>query len=138
MTKDFIAHCKVVDGHLQWRNVDYLAVNLPKWEGYDGVLKIKKKWNKRSTSQNSLYWVWVTLIAESCGNTPEEMHTIFKGLYAPKIEVKYGKKSFMIPRSTTSLTKGEMVEFMFNVQTEAANLGIVLPTPEDYEKERTA
>ncbi len=134
MEKQFVAHCKVVGGFLEWRNADYLHVNLPKFEGLDGVLTIKRKWNKRSINQNALYWEWVTLIADYCGNTPQEMHTILKGLYAPKKQVKMGKKRYMIPRSTTSLSKGEMVEYMFNVQTEASHLGITLPTPEDYQK----
>lgn len=135
MKKEFVAHCKVVGGFLEWKNPDYLAVNLPNYEGLDGVLKIKRKWSKRSLNQNSLYWEWVTIIADYCGNTTEEMHTILKGLFAPKKEVKMGKKKYMIPRSTTTFTKGEMVEFMFDVQTEASHLGILLPTPEDYSKQ---
>lgn len=131
--KDFLAHCKVVNGALEWKNLDYLRVNLPKYEGLDGVLKIKKKWNKRSLNQNALYWEWVTIIADYCGNSPEEMHVILRGLYAPKKEVKVGKKKYMIPRSTTTFTKGEMAEFMMNVQAEAGQLGITLPTPEDYQ-----
>lgn len=113
-----------------------MDINLPEYEGLDGVLKIKKKWNKRSLSQNSLYWAWVTEIAEYCGNSPEEMHTILKGLFCPKREVKMGKKVYVIPRSTTSLTKGEMVEFMMHVQVEATQLGITLMSPEDYQKQQ--
>lgn len=134
MSKDFIAHCTVTGGLLEWRNPDYLHVNLPKFEGLSGVLTIKKKWSKRSLNQNALYWEWVTLIADYCGNTPQEMHSVLRGLYAPKKEIKVGKKKYMIPRSTTTLSKGEMVEFMFNVQSEASQLGIILPTPEDYQR----
>ena len=134
--KDFTAHFSVKNGFLEWKNPDYLSINLPKYEGMEGILKIKKKWNKRSVNQNSLYWEWVGIIADYCGNTPEETHTILKGLFAPKKEVKVGKKSYMIPRSTTDLTKGEMVEYMFQVGVEASNLGIVLPSPEDYQAEQ--
>lgn len=135
MRKDFTAHCKVVNGFLEWKNIDYLKVNLPNYEGLEGVLKIKKKWNKRSLNQNSLYWKWVEIIAEYCGNTSEEMHAILRGLYAPKKEVKVGKKIYRIPRSTTTLTKGEMASYMLDVQAEAGILGIILPTPEDYLKQ---
>lgn len=132
--KEILAHCKVVAGRLVWRNPEYLTINLPKFEGSSGILKVKKKWNKRSLNQNSLYWVWVGIIADYCGNTQEEMHTILKGLFAPKKEAKFGKKVYMIPRSTTTFSKGEMQEYMFYIQTEASQLGIVLPTPEDYMK----
>ena len=138
MKREFTAHCKVVNGKLEWRNQEYLNLGLQNFEGCDGIVKVKKSWSKRSLSQNSFYWVWVTIIAEYCGNTQEEMHTILKGLFAPKKEAKFGKKSYMIPKGTSEMSKGEMVEYLFNIQTEAAQLGVVLPTPEDYLKQNSS
>lgn len=131
MAKDFLAHCKVVNGELEWKNPSYLHLGLKNLEGYNGVLTVKKKWNKRSLSQNSLYWMWLEIISQDVSHVPEELHIIFRGLFAPKKEVHIKTKSYMIPRSTTDLTKGEMVEYMFHVEQQANELGITLPHPED-------
>lgn len=131
MKKDFLAHFTIQNGQIVWKNQAYMDVGLPKYEGLSGVLQIKVKKSTRSLSQNALYWVWLTTIAEYCGNSAEEMHTIMKGLFGFKKEVKVKTKNYMIPRSTTTYSKGEMVEYMFMVEQEAAKLGIVLPHPED-------
>lgn len=129
--KSFQAHCTVKDGALEWKNVQYLKHGLQQLEGLQGVLTIKKKWNKRSLNQNSLYWSWVSIIAAELGYTDNEAHTVLKGLFAPKKEMKFGTKVYRVPRSTTELTKGEMVSYMFDVEVQANQLGITLPHPED-------
>lgn len=132
--KSFTAHCKVVGGKLEWKNQTYLDVNLPKYEGLEGVLTVKKKWNKRSLNQNNYFWLCMTVLAEYTGHTPEELHVIVKGLYCPKKQVKVGKKAYSIPKGTSELTKGEFVELMMNVSVMASELGVVLPDPVDYQK----
>ncbi len=131
MKKDFIAHFTVKDGGIVWKNERYLHHNLPEYEGLSGILEIKVKRSTRSLNQNALYGVWIGIIAEYCGNAPEEMHTILKGLYGFKKEITVGDKKYMIPRSTSTYSKGEMVEYMFYIEQEAAKLGISLPHPED-------
>ncbi len=128
-SKPFTAHCKIVNGTLEWKNVDYLHNNLPDWNGMDGVLTIKRKWNKRSLNQNSFFWLCLGVIAEHTGHTPEELHVIYKGLYCPKKEVGLGKKKYMIPKGTSELTKGEFAELMLNITADAGELGITLPDP---------
>lgn len=132
--RSFIAHCKVVGGKLEWKNQLYLDVNLQKYEGLDGILTVKKKWNKRSLSQNNYFWLCMEVLAEYTGHTPEEMHVIVKGLYCPKKEVVVGDKKYSIPRGTSDLTKGEFVELMLNVNVMASGLGVVLPDPTDYQR----
>lgn len=132
MVKPFIAHCKVVGGTLEWKNVDYLQVNLEKLEGLSGILTIKKKWNKRSLSQNSYFWLCMQVLSDYTGHTPEEMHVVVKGLYCPKKEVKVGEKVYSIPKGTSELSKGEFVELMMNVNVLASSLGVILPDPTDY------
>ncbi len=113
----------------------YLDVNLPKYEGLDGVLTVKKKWNKRSLNQNSYFWLCMQVLAEYTGHTPEELHVIVKGLYCPKKEVGVGKKKYTIPKGTSELTKGEFVELMLNVNVMASELGVILPDPNLYQRE---
>ncbi len=134
MSKPFIAHCRVVGGFLEWKNIDYLNINLPKYEGLEGILTIKKKWNKRSLNQNNYFWMCMECLAEYTGHSPEELHVIVKGLYCPKKEVKVGKKVYMIPKGTSELTKGEFVELMMNVNVLASSVGVVLPDPTDYQR----
>lgn len=133
--KQFVAHCKVIDGKLAWRNEDYLNVNLPKFEGTQGVLTIKPKWNKRSLNQNRYFWLCLEVISEYTGHTPEELHVIYKGLYCPKKEVKLGNKRYMIPKGTSELTKGQFVELMLDISADAGSLGITLPDPTDFKLE---
>lgn len=129
--KNFIAHALIQDGKLRWINEAYMAHWLPKFEGQKAVLTIKKKWSKRSLNQNKLYWLWLDIIAEDTGHTPDELHTIYKGLFSPKKIIKVGKRVFNIPKGTSELSKGEMVEYMLNVEAEAGSLGIILPSPND-------
>lgn len=131
--KEFRAQVKVVGGRMEWRNKEYVAHQLTNFEGCEGVLVIKRKWNKRSTSQNALYWMWLGIMSKDIGHTEDELHVIMKGLHAPKKEVKVGNKSYMIPKSTQELSKGEFVEYLFHVETEASQLGIVLPHPSDLD-----
>lgn len=131
--KQFVAHCTIQNGKIAWKNDQYMEVNLPKYEGLKGILTIAVRQSVRSIRQNALYWEWVTIIGDTFGNAKEEMHTILKGLVGHKKEVKVGKKLYMIPRSTSSYSKGEMVEYMFNVKVWASQEGITLPSPEDYQ-----
>lgn len=129
--KAFIAHFTVKDGRIEWRNKDYVGFNIPKYEGLHGVLTIKTKWNKRSLNQNRYFWLCLSIIAEYTGHTPEELHVIYKGLYCPKKEVTLNEKTYMIPKGTSELSKGEFVDLILNVSVQAAEMGIVLPDPSD-------
>lgn len=129
--KEFVAHFKIVGGKIEWRNQVYVDLNLPKFEGADGVLTIKKKWNKRSLNQNAYFWLCMKVLSEYTGHTPEEMHVIVKGLYSPKKIIKVGKKDYTIPKGTSELTKGEFVELMMHVNVLASEMGVVLPDPND-------
>jgi hypothetical protein len=132
--KELLAHFKVVNGAMEYRNVDYVALNIEKFEGCSGILHIKKKWNKRSNKQNRYFWLCMGVLSEHTGHTPEEMHTIVKGLYCPKKQIKVGKKEYSVPKGTSELSKGEFVELMLNIDVLASELGVVLPRPEDLYK----
>lgn len=134
MKKDFVAHCTIKQGMLIWKNREYMAHNLPNYEGLVGVLTIVVKKSTRSLNQNALYWEWVTICAEYCGNTKQEMHEIFKDLFGIRIEARdlQGNPKRVI-KSTSTYTKGEMVGYMFDIEQEAAKLGILLPHPEDLQ-----
>jgi hypothetical protein len=134
MSKDFTAHFQIQNGQIVWKSQSYIDVWLPKLEGQKGMLVIRKKFNKRSLDQNALYWVWMQTISEHTGHTPEELHHIFKGRFAPKKQVEIAKVIYNIPKGTSEMSVGEMVEMMMHVEAEAGQMGIVLPHPEDLYK----
>lgn len=131
MQRDFTAHFTVVNGQMVWKNQAYMDNWLPKLEGQKGMCIVRKKFNKRSLDQNALYWVWMETISDHTGHTPEELHHIFKGRFAPKKQVKIAETVYNIPKGTSELSKGQMVEYMMAVEAEAGTMGIVLPHPED-------
>ena len=130
--KNFVAHFIVVDGRITFKNADYVKVNLPKYNGMSGIVTIKKQWSKRSVSQNRYMWLCFEVLAQYTGHSTEEVHTLCKGLYCPKKHVKVGKREYTMPKGTSELTKGEMVEFMLGVSGLAGELGVVLPDPSEY------
>lgn len=130
--KQLLAHGTVISGKIEWKNPDYLKINVPKFEGDKVVLQIKHKWNQRSKKQNSYMHLCFEVIGDYMGENPNEVKRIMKGLFAPKVEKQFGKRILMIPKGTHDMTKGEIVQFMLEVSAEAASLGIVLPDPEEY------
>ena len=133
---NFIAHFTVVNGKFEWKNIDYMRANIPKFEGKNGTCIIKERWNKRSLSQNKYMWLCFEVLADYTGHTAEEIHIICKGLYCPKKEIRFKlSHKYMIPKGTSELTVGELVEFMLGVTSLASSLGCILPDPTEYQKE---
>jgi hypothetical protein len=129
-----------------WGNVSNgkLSLNSPEKfkkyvSGINGIvsLTVKKRRKIRTTPQNSLYWLWVTEIANYCGYEPEEMHDTFKTMFNSEIKTIPNKssgeiKEIKVTRSTTVLNIVEFIEYMERIERYAAELGITLPQPEDY------
>ena len=74
--------------------LDYLEQN----EGKKLVINIGLDKAKRSLDQNSLYWVYLGVIANETGHTEEELHRIFKGLFLPKKKVTLQGKDYILCR----------------------------------------
>jgi len=78
----------------------------------------------RSDQQNRYYWgVVMQYLSQWCGYTPEEMHEAMK----MKFLIVHRDKLPDTVRSTRSLTKDEMVEYIDNVIMFAAENGVVIP-----------
>lgn len=108
-------------------------------------LDISKPWRaeicryrkKRSLNQNAMYWKWLGIVADETGNDPDELHEFFKGKYLVPTIIQVGDDR-MLYRSTTKLDTVEMSAFMDKVYAfVTAELGILLPIPED-QHERAA
>lgn len=103
-------------------------------DGKDIQISLQPKKKKRSLKQLGYLWgaVYPT-IADHTGHNPEELHEIFKAMFCKKVEVFNGKE-VIVTGSTKPMSTGDMVEFMMNIQAEAASMGITLPDPAEWDK----
>lgn len=126
-------HAEIKAHSIKFKNEGYIRQMLSKWEGKKVEVSINGEFNKRSINQNKYYWLVLELIGRDTGNLPEDLHRLFKSQFLKKKQVSFKGKAYNMPVSTTELSKGEFVEYMMKIGAEVAELGIVLPSPEDYE-----
>ena len=116
------------DGKVTWEKpLDLLLSLLPNGKF---TLTIKKQTKDRSISQNALMWMWFACIADTTGNTKEEVHDAYCYMFLSR-PVTMGSRSGIIPMGTSGLNTEEMKEFLDKVQADAAQMGITLPDPGD-------
>lgn len=121
----------VKDGKLQTNISLRIKEDLKHFEGKRIELTLCRKRSKRSNSQNALYWVYSTILAQEIGMDKNEMHEIlkFKFLKKEKVDENTGEVLNYIG-STASLTKSEFIELVDNTIRWAAEFfNVVLPPP---------
>lgn len=98
------------------------------------VLKLERKANQRTLSQNALMWVWFEILAKEWSEASDKYYTrdqlkeFFCRKYLP-LEMPDGS---VIGGSTSGLTTEQMSEFMDKVQAYAGSeWGIELLNQED-------
>jgi hypothetical protein len=97
------------------------------FEDHDIVIRIRKKRDARSMEQNSLWWVWCSILAFELGYTKDEMATILKYKFLQRTNVIDGKEIITI-KSTTTLTKDEFNLLLNDVYYWSNDtLNIILP-----------
>jgi len=95
---------------------------------------------KRSLSQNSLYWKWLAeinqqaplQIEDSSIDGPELWHEVFKKYYCPVKNITNSEKSLPV-QSTKMLDVGEMTFYLNKIETFCIDRHIKLTIPEDSE-----
>ncbi len=106
------------------------VTKLPDGKQFD--VNITQKRQKRTISQNSLYWLWLTCIHNETGNDKDILHREFAKMYLPKKSGHFFDEVVEHPVSTTSLDTKQFTEYLDKIQVFVnAELGIVLPNPED-------
>lgn len=100
------------------------------FDGRKIEITIRKARSMRTSDQNALYWVYVTILSQELGYRKEEIHEILKYMFL-KTEVTDEKtgEMFTYIRSTTMLTKSEYSDFISEVQRWSAEHGVILPEP---------
>ena len=100
-----------------------------------------KEWReKRSLSQNSLYWKWLGEIdkqnplklVNSSNSGAELWHEVFKKFYCPESVITDGKTEMVIV-STKLLDVAQMHHYLAQIEVWAMNRGFKLTIPIDSE-----
>ena len=95
---------------------------------------------KRSLSQNSLYWKWLSEIDKqnplkliNSSNSGDELwHEVFKKFYCPESVITDGKTEMVIV-STKLLDVAQMHHYLAQIEVWAMNRGFKLTIPIDSE-----
>jgi len=112
MDKDFDLMCSLL------RNGEY-------------TVKIVRKTQPRTVSQNSLMWMWYKCMEESTGQPKEDFHDYYKAKFLRR-QVAIGNRWVTVVGSTTDLNTLQMTNYLEKVKADAATcFGIMLPLPED-------
>lgn len=106
------------------------------WKGKSVKVKWATVGDKRSLSANSLYWVWLTVIAQSYTKRlkkdfdQEGMHYVMRAQFLGTEDIVVGK---MVIENQLKSTKGmestPFCEYMTKIEAWAINHGIPLPHP---------
>ncbi len=124
----------IKDKTITFGNIAYARHHLGKFEGKDVIVDVQKIHNKRSLNQNAYYWACLDIIEDSTGQSRDDLHRLFKGMFLPRKEVTLGGKKYFLAGSTSDLTKGQFVDYLLKISAKVADLGIVLPSPDEYKK----
>ncbi len=92
--------------------------------------EIKKHIRRRSISANNLYWLRLALISTETGNNIDSLHEAFKQMFLSPVIVTINDKEIST-YSTKRLNTSQFYEYMERISAEVAELGIILPSPED-------
>lgn len=95
------------------------------------TVKIVRKTQPRTVSQNSLMWMWYKCMEEATGQPKEDFHDYYKTKYLSR-QVAIGGRWVTVIGSTTDLNTLQMTNYLEKVKADAAiEFGITLPLPED-------
>ena len=95
------------------------------------LIELREIKNKRSLSQNALYWLYLTCLEVETGNNREDLHEYFKYklLNEDIIEI-FGEKIGRL--STTNLDTKQFTTYLTSIVNFALmELNIVMPNPDD-------
>lgn len=95
------------------------------------TVKIVRKTQPRTISQNSLMWMWYKCMEETTGQSKDDFHDYYKAKFLRR-QVTIGGRYVTVVGSTTDLNTIQMTNYLEKVKADAATeFGIALPLPED-------
>ncbi len=88
--------------------------------------------DKRSHSQNAVYWMWLTCIHQHTGNDKNDLHDYFRGKFIGCEDLEIFDSRIAKLKSTTSLNTALFAQYLTQIQVFAlVECGIDLPDPAD-------
>ena len=101
-------------------------------------IEIEKYEKKRSLDANAYWWAAVvTPLAEHCGYSPAEMHTVLCSSYFGVKTIEIGGKTYEVPRRTTTspnvLGTMEFSDLIQQGHNVAAGLGVAVEPRQEWE-----
>ncbi len=123
--------------HFRTVNEDVKQNAIKAIQGLEGVwdIRIEKYKKDRTKAQNSLMWLWLGIISNDTGESPENLHNIFKLRFLGTEKIQSMGYSIEIPKSTTKLTTQEFTDYLDKIEGLALSIDIRLPHPEDLYRE---
>lgn len=98
--------------------------------------------SNKSVSQNNLFWMWMTEMANYFASkgvensTKDQMHDLMCHKFLGNITLTVGKTEITRLKSLRDLDKGDMLHFMRQIDEWSADHGLLLTHPEDSEYQR--
>lgn len=95
------------------------------------TVKIVRKTQPRTISQNSLMWMWYKCMEDATGQRKEDFHDYYKTKFLSR-QIAIGGRWVTVFGSTADLNTLQMTNYLEKVKADAAvEFGITLPLPED-------
>jgi len=118
---------RVRNGKLILKDRTKFDSDIEAFEDKEIVIRIREKRDARSMEQNSLWWVWCSILGYELGYLKDEMATILKYKFLQRTKVVNGKEIITL-KSTTTLSKDEFNLLLNDVYFWANDsLNIILP-----------
>ncbi len=95
------------------------------------TMSLKRYRKRRTLPQNSLYWLWLSCIADETGDASKDLHLYFTGEYLPTATIEVMGKQITKPVSTKKLNTKQFTDYLNLIEVQAAGIGITLLHPED-------
>ncbi len=124
-------HGEIRQGRISLYRKEAFAERVRQLEGRRIELVLRKRKDQRSIAQNAYYWgVVLPVFCEFAGYTPEEAHEALKAKFLAKPDAD---PRLPTVRSTATLSTGEFNEYLERVALLAAEYGLYIPAPGEYE-----
>ena len=95
------------------------------------TLSVARKRKKRTLPQNALMWLWFTCISRESGMPIQDVHDTYCARFLARDAATLQGDIVRVYGSTSRLSTEAMATFLDQVQADAAEMGIILPRPED-------
>lgn len=95
------------------------------------IISVKRASERRTIAQNDLMWSWFSCIESETGTSKNDVYMYYCKKFLCKV-ISVGERMEKICQTSSMLNTAQMADFLKKIQADAAaELGIMLPIPED-------